>query len=129
MVVRRLGASPPVRVFAGLNTIKASLVVDGRKCPPYPTCLARDWTQVPETGNTGLHLASYCGRVKCLEYLHTQGGDLTKKNHHGQTPAMLAALTGRTEVLEWLLNTAKSTADTPNQPFPEVYSKVYYCRE
>lgn len=77
-------------------------------------------TQVPESGNTGLHLAAYCGRVECLEYLLSQGGNAAKKNHHGQTPAMLAVLTGRTEVLRWLLENTKNTAEDLRSSFPEV---------
>lgn len=77
--------------------------------------------QVSETGNTGLHLAAYCGRVHCLGYIVSHGGDLAKKNRHGQTPAMLALLTGRTEVLEWLLQNAKNTGNVPDTVFPEVH--------
>ncbi|CAN0537921.1 unnamed protein product, partial [Ectocarpus sp. 8 AP-2014] len=65
-------------------------------------CLANG-NKVPETGNTGVHVAAYGGRLKCLGYLLSQGGDIQKKNHRGQTPAMLAALAGRTDVLQWLL--------------------------
>eukprot|EP00903_Cladosiphon_okamuranus_P006797 g6625.t1 len=76
--------------------------------------------EVPETGNTGLHLAAYCGRVECLGYLLSQGGDAAKKNRHGQTPAMLAVLTGRTEVLRWLLDSTKNTVeDLSRRIFPE----------
>lgn len=72
-----------------------------------------------------MHLAAYSGRIKCLEYLHSQGGDVTKKNHNRQTPAMLAALTGRTEVLEWLLNITKNLTDTPEHSLAEVNSMGY----
>ncbi|CAM9504620.1 unnamed protein product [Ectocarpus sp. 4 AP-2014] len=69
--------------------------------------------EVPETGNTGVHVAAYGGRLKCLGYLLSRGGDIRKKNHRGQTPAMLAALAGRTDVLEWLLENAKGIGEAP----------------
>ncbi|CAM9997852.1 unnamed protein product, partial [Ectocarpus sp. 13 AM-2016] len=69
--------------------------------------------EVPETGNTGVHVAAYGGRLKCLGYLLSQGGDIRKKNHRGQTPAMLAALAGRTDVLKWLLENAKGIGEVP----------------
>lgn len=76
--------------------------------------------KVPETGNTGLHVAAYGGRLKCLEYLLSQGGDILKKNHRGQTPAMLAALAGRTDVLKWLLENAKGTGEVPANVISDV---------
>ncbi|CAB1119705.1 unnamed protein product [Ectocarpus sp. CCAP 1310/34] len=69
--------------------------------------------EVPGTGNTGVHVAAYCGRLKCLGYLLSQGGDIWKKNHRGQTPAMLAVLAGRTDVLKWLLEKAKGIGEVP----------------
>ncbi|CAM9248693.1 unnamed protein product [Ectocarpus sp. 6 AP-2014] len=69
--------------------------------------------EVPETGNTGVHVAAYGGRLKCLGYLLSQGGDIQKKNHRGQTPAMLAALAGRIDVLKWLLENAKGIGEVP----------------
>ncbi|CAM9586622.1 unnamed protein product [Ectocarpus sp. 12 AP-2014] len=69
--------------------------------------------EVPETGNTGVHVAAYGGRLKCLGYLLSQGGDIRKKNHRGQTPAMLAALAGRTDVLKWLFENAKGIGEVP----------------
>lgn len=81
---------------------------------------------MPETGNTGLHVAAYCGRVECLRYLLAQGGNAAKKNCHGQTPAVLAVLTGRTEVLRCLLENAKNSAKDLKNIFPEVYGAGLY---
>ncbi|CAM9765995.1 unnamed protein product, partial [Ectocarpus fasciculatus] len=69
--------------------------------------------EAPETGNTGLHVAAYGGRLQCLGYLLSQGGDMLKKNNRGQTPAMLAALAGRIDVLKWLLENANRTGEVP----------------
>lgn len=104
--------------FSSRTVLSSGFEKNGASNPPSFSHVT--WMQVPGTGNTGLHLAAYCGRVECLRYLVSQGGDAAKRNRHGQTPAMLAVLTGQTEVLRWLLDSTKNTTGDLGCLFTEV---------